>query len=50
MKVLAAISQHGLGHLAQAAPVLNAIACVATGSGELTLWCGLDATVTARTH
>jgi hypothetical protein len=40
MKLLATISQHGLGHLAQAAPVLNALR-VLHPELELTLWCGL---------
>jgi len=40
MKLLAAISQHGLGHLAQAAPVLNALRALHPEL-ELTLWTGL---------
>ncbi|MDP2787762.1 MAG: hypothetical protein Q8O79_06775 [Pseudomonadota bacterium] len=41
MKLLAAISQHGLGHLAQAAPVLNALRVLQPGL-ELTIWSGLN--------
>jgi len=41
MKLLAAISQHGLGHLAQAAPVLNALR-VLQPNLQLTIWSGLD--------
>lgn len=40
MKLLAAISQHGLGHLAQAAPVLNALRRLEPAV-ELTIWSGL---------
>lgn len=40
MKLLAAISQHGLGHLAQAAPVLNALRELQPDL-ELTIWSGL---------
>lgn len=40
MKLLAAISQHGLGHLAQAAPVLNALRRLHPEL-ELTVWSGL---------
>ena len=48
MKLLAAISQHGLGHLAQAAPVLNALRRLHPAL-ELTLWSGLsDAALRAR--
>lgn len=43
MKVLAVISQHGFGHLAQAAPVLNTLRGLEPGL-ELTIWSGLDAT------
>lgn len=43
MKVLAVISQHGFGHLAQAAPVLNAMRVLQPGLA-LTIWSGLDAT------
>jgi hypothetical protein len=50
MKLLAAISHHGLGHLAQAAPVLNALRRLqptldrldAFDTFELTLWSGLS--------
>ncbi len=42
MRLLAAISHHGLGHLAQAAPVLNALREVRPGI-ELTVWSGLSA-------
>jgi hypothetical protein len=41
MKLLAAISQHGLGHLAQAAPVLNALRALQPQL-ELTIWSGLS--------
>ena len=41
MKLLAAISQHGLGHLAQAAPVLNALRALHPEL-ELTIWSGLS--------
>lgn len=41
MKWLAAISQHGLGHLAQAAPVLNALRKMQPDL-RLTIWSGLD--------
>lgn len=41
MKLLAAISQHGLGHLAQAAPVLNALRALQPEL-ELTIWTGLS--------
>jgi hypothetical protein len=41
MKLLAAISHHGLGHLAQAAPVLNALH-VLQPDLELTVWSGLS--------
>ena len=48
MKLLAAISQHGLGHLAQAAPVLNALRALHPEL-ELTIWTGLGlATLQAR--
>jgi hypothetical protein len=40
MKLLAAISQHGLGHLAQAAPVLNALRALQPELA-LTIWSGL---------
>ncbi len=40
MKLLAAISHHGLGHLAQAAPVLNALRETHPGIA-LTVWSGL---------
>lgn len=40
MKLLAAISHHGLGHLAQAAPVLNALRQLDPAL-ELTVWSGL---------
>ena len=40
MKLLAAISHHGLGHLAQAAPVLNTLRNLHPAL-ELTLWSGL---------
>ncbi len=40
MKLLAAISQHGLGHLAQAGPVLNALRTLHPAL-ELTVWSGL---------
>ncbi len=43
MKLLAAISQHGLGHLAQAAPVLNALRAVQPDL-KLTIWSGLSPT------
>ncbi|HNA28579.1 MAG TPA: hypothetical protein PLL19_03115 [Thiobacillaceae bacterium] len=42
MKLLAAISHHGLGHLAQAAPVLNALGHLLPEL-ELTIWSGLPA-------
>jgi hypothetical protein len=41
MRLLAAISQHGLGHLAQAAPVLNALRALQPNL-QLTIWSGLD--------
>jgi len=41
MKLLAVISQHGLGHLAQAAPVLNAVRKLQPGLA-LTIWSGLS--------
>ncbi len=41
MKLLAAISQHGLGHLAQAAPVLNSLRTLQPDLA-LTIWSGLD--------
>lgn len=41
MKLLAAISHHGLGHLAQAAPVLNAMRQLDPAL-ELTIWSGLS--------
>lgn len=41
MKLLAAISQHGLGHLAQAAPVLNVLQAREPAL-ELTIWSGLS--------
>jgi len=41
MKLLAAISQHGFGHLAQAAPVLNAVRALQPDL-ELTIWSGLS--------
>ncbi len=48
MKLLAAISQHGLGHLAQAAPVLNALRTLHPEL-ELTIWSGLgNAALQAR--
>jgi hypothetical protein len=40
MRLLAAISQHGLGHLAQAAPVLNALRALQPDL-QLTIWSGL---------
>jgi hypothetical protein len=42
MKLLAAISGHGLGHLAQAAPVLNALRTLQPDCA-LTIWSGLSA-------
>ncbi|OYY95322.1 MAG: hypothetical protein B7Y41_02120 [Hydrogenophilales bacterium 28-61-23] len=42
MKLLAAISNHGLGHLAQAAPVLNALRTLQPDL-ELTIWSSLSA-------
>jgi hypothetical protein len=48
MRLLAAISQHGLGHLAQAAPVLNALRAMQPNL-QLTIWSGLSrATLQAR--
>jgi hypothetical protein len=44
MKLLAAISQHGLGHLAQAAPVLNALRKLQPDL-KLTIWSGLSQAV-----
>ena len=41
MKLLATISHHGLGHLAQAAPVLNALRALQPDL-ELTIWSGLS--------
>lgn len=41
MKLLAAISHHGLGHLAQAGPVLSRIHAL-TPELELTIWSGLS--------
>jgi len=41
MKLLAAISHHGLGHLAQAAPVLNALHGLQPELA-VTVWSGLD--------
>ena len=41
MKLLAVISQHGLGHLAQAAPVLNALRKLQPDLA-LTIWSGLS--------
>jgi hypothetical protein len=41
MKLLAVISQHGLGHLAQAAPVLNALRKQQPDLA-LTIWSGLS--------
>lgn len=41
MKLLMAISQHGLGHLAQAAPVLNALRRLEPAL-QLTIWSGLE--------
>ena len=41
MKLLAAISHHGLGHLAQAAPVLNALRTLQPDL-ELTIWSGIN--------
>jgi len=43
MKLLVAISHHGLGHLAQAAPVINALAA-RQPELALTIWSRLDAT------
>jgi len=40
MKILAVISNHGLGHLAQAAPVLNALSDLHPDL-ELTVWSGI---------
>jgi hypothetical protein len=40
MNLLAVISQHGLGHLAQAAPVLNALRRLEPAL-HLTIWSGL---------
>lgn len=42
MRILAAISHHGLGHLAQAAPILNVLHEHDPGSGWL-IWSGLSA-------
>lgn len=48
MNLLATISQHGLGHLAQAAPVLNALRALHPEL-ELTIWSGLgNAALRAR--
>jgi hypothetical protein len=47
MKLLAAISHHGLGHLAQAGPVLDALASLRPGL-RLTIWSGLDAAILHR--
>lgn len=47
MKLLAAISHHGLGHLAQAGPVLDALASLRPGL-RLTIWSGLDAAALRR--
>lgn len=44
MKLLAAISHHGLGHLAQAAPVLNALRALQPDL-DLTIWTGLKRAV-----
>lgn len=44
MRLLAAISHHGLGHLAQAAPVLNALH-TARPDLDLTIWSGLPTSV-----
>jgi hypothetical protein len=41
VKLLAAISHHGLGHLAQASPVLNALHALCPDL-ELTVWSGLS--------
>lgn len=41
MRLLAAISHHGLGHLAQAGPVLNALHSILPEL-ELTIWSGLS--------
>ena len=41
MRLLAAISHHGLGHLAQAGPVLNALQSIQPDL-ELTIWSGLS--------
>lgn len=41
MKLLATISHHGLGHLAQAAPVLNSLLSIAPDL-DLTIWSGLS--------
>lgn len=42
MRLLAAISHHGLGHLAQAGPVLNALRAIQPDL-DLTIWSGLGA-------
>lgn len=47
MKLLAAISHHGLGHLAQVAPVLHALAARRPDLA-LTIWSGLDPAVLRR--
>lgn len=50
MKLLAAISHHGFGHLAQATPVLNALAELCPDL-DLTIWSGLPTTALAsRLH
>lgn len=50
MRLLAAISHHGLGHLAQAGPVLNALRTIQPDL-DLTIWSGLDASaLRARIH
>ncbi len=41
MKLLAAVSHHGLGHLAQAAPVLNRLKSIQPDL-DLTVWSGLS--------
>jgi hypothetical protein len=41
VRLLAAISHHGLGHLAQTAPVLNALQVIQPNL-ELTIWSGLS--------
>lgn len=47
MKLLAAISHHGLGHLAQVAPVVQALAARCADL-ELTIWSGLDSAALQR--